>query len=219
MNQTYIFFDLDGVISDPQEGITKAIDYALRQFQITTDHLEEYSRFIGPPLYQSLQAAYGFDDEKTKLAVENYRVYFRQKGIFENYMYPGIDLLIENLYQAGKKIILATSKPTEFSCNIIRRYGLYHYFFDVCGSTLDNTRTNKGDVIAYAIQKNHIQTIENCIMVGDRKYDIEGARQNHMDCIAVTYGYGSIKEIEESHPLYIVSSPEKLQHLLLSENN
>ena len=94
MEKNYVFFDLDGVISDPKEGITRSIDYALRKFGITTDNVDEYSRFIGPPLYSSLQKAYHFDDAEAENAVKYYREYFREKGIFENYMYSGIDILM-----------------------------------------------------------------------------------------------------------------------------
>ena len=120
---------------------------------------------------------------------------------------------MKHLYDSGKKLVLATSKPTEFSRDIIERYGILDCFYDVCGSTLDNSRTDKDAVIAYAMEKNHITDPADIIMVGDRKYDIIGARKNGIDCIAVTYGYGSLEEIRKSHPTYTVHSVEELDKL------
>ncbi len=217
IKKQYILLDLDGVISDPKEGITKSIDYALRSFGIVTESLDSLKRFIGPPLFDSFVQYYGFSSRQAEEAMRQYRVYFKEKGIYENYMYDGMGELLKNLYQAGKKLILATSKPTEFSSQIIERYGVLDYFEDICGSTMDNSRTSKGDVIRYAMGRNRITDPNEAIMVGDRKYDILGARENKMDCIAVLYGYGSREEVDACSPAYLVRDVNELNALLFHE--
>lgn len=214
MEKQYVFFDLDGVISDPKEGITKSIDFALRSFGIETKDLDSLKRFIGPPLYDSFIDFYGFSPEKAEEAMRQYRVYFKEKGIFENYMYDGMRDLLEELYRTGVKLILATSKPTEFSRQIIERYGVLNCFEDICGSSMDNSRTSKGDVIRYALEKNRISDPSSVIMVGDRIYDVIGARENEIESIAVLYGYGSREEVEGCSPNYIARNIPELREIL-----
>jgi phosphoglycolate phosphatase len=216
MDKQFILFDLDGVISDPKEGITKSIDYALRFFGIVTEDIDSLKRFIGPPLFDSFMEYYGFSSGKAEEAMKQYRIYFKENGIFENYMYEGMADLLRKLYHAGKKLILATSKPTEFSRQIIERYGVLNYFADICGSTMDNSRTSKGDVIRYALERNEIRDPSQAIMVGDRKFDIVGAHENQVDCIAVTYGYGSLEEIYVCSPEWIARDILELEKVLLN---
>ena len=129
-------------------------------------------------------------------------------------MYDGMRDLLEELYRTGVKLILATSKPTEFSRQIIERYGVLNCFEDICGSSMDNSRTSKGDVIRYALEKNRISDPSSVIMVGDRIYDVIGARENEIESIAVLYGYGSREEVEGCSPNYIARNIPELREIL-----
>ncbi len=199
-------FDLDGTLTDPAEGITNSVAYALNKFGIKVDNREELYKFIGPPLVNSFMEYYGFDKEKAFLAVEIYREYFREKGIFENKLYKNIPLVLETLQQNGKIIVLATSKPEEFAIRILKHFDLFEYFDLVCGATMDEKRSEKSDIIKYALKKLK-SPLQNCVMIGDRCYDILGAKENGISSIGVTYGYGSYEELENSRADYIVEKP------------
>ena len=124
----YVLFDLDGTLTDPALGITNSVMYALKKFGISVSDRSELFRFIGPPLMYSFKTYYGFDDEKAKLALDYYRDRFADGGKFENEVYPGIAELLAELRSAGSRIILATSKPEEFSVEILEHFDLLKYF-------------------------------------------------------------------------------------------
>lgn len=208
MKSVYLF-DLDGTLTDPKEGITRSVAYALKKFDITVEHLDDLCVFIGPPLIDSFMKEYGMSEEQANDAIRYYREYFSVTGIFENKVYPGIEKLLKKLKDKKCTCIVATSKPEAFAKQIIQHFHLEEYFDDICGATMDGTRSKKGDVIAYALKKNNIAK-ETAIMVGDRKHDIIGAHENDLRCIAVLYGYGSAKEFTDAHADLIVESVEAL---------
>ncbi len=209
----YVLFDLDGTLTDPKEGITKSIRYALKQYGIEAT-MEELIPFIGPPLGESFKHYYGFSEEKAKEAIEKYREYYSEKGIYENTLYEGIDLLLKELYEKGVRIILATSKPLFFAKKVLEYFKIDQYFYFVAGSELNGVRGEKHEVIEYAIKHASID-ITKAIMVGDRKFDINGARMHHIDTIALTFGYGSIEELQEAGAYKIVDSVAQLKKELL----
>lgn len=209
----YFLFDLDGTLTDPGLGITNSVAYALGKYGITVEDRRELYPFIGPPLRQSFSEFYGFDEEKTKEAVAFYREYFSEKGLFENEVYEGIPEVLSQLKQAGKKLLVATSKPEEFTNRILEHFGLAEYFDFVAGATMDETRNEKADIIAYALEQIADADKSKIVMVGDRKFDILGARENGIDSIGVLYGYGSRAELEEAQATFIVEKPEDLLRL------
>ena len=209
----YFLFDLDGTLTDPGLGITNSVAYALGKYGITVEDRRELYPFIGPPLRQSFSEFYGFDEEKTKEAVAFYREYFSEKGLFENEVYEGIPEVLSQLKQAGKKLLVATSKPEEFTNRILEHFGLAEYFDFVAGATMDETRNEKADIIAYALEQIADADKSKIVMVGDRKFDILGARENGIDSIGVLYGYGSRTELEEAQATFIVEKPEDLLRL------
>ena len=209
----YFLFDLDGTLTDPGLGITNSVAYALGKYGITVEDRRELYPFIGPPLRQSFSEFYGFDEEKTKEAVAFYREYFSEKGLFENEVYEGIPEVLSQLKQAGKKLLVATSKPEEFTNRILEHFGLAEYFDFVAGATMDETRNEKADIIAYALEQIADADKSKIVMVGDRKFDILGARENGIDSIGVLYGYGSRTELEEAQATHIVEKPEELLRL------
>lgn len=206
----YFLFDLDGTLTDPGLGITNSVAYALEKYHITVEDRRELYPFIGPPLRHSFSEFYGFDEEKTKEAVAFYREYFSEKGLFENEVYEGIPEVLSQLKQAGKKLLVATSKPEEFTNRILEHFGLAEYFDFVAGATMDETRNEKADIIAYALEQISDADKSKIVMVGDRKFDILGARENGIDSIGVLYGYGSRAELEEAQATHIVEKPENL---------
>lgn len=216
MKYRYILFDLDGTLTDPKTGITKAVAYALDKMGYSYVDLNDLTKFIGPPLYDSFSDYYQMDLEQVKQAIDYYREYFKEKGIFENEIYEGIrDLLIE-LKINGCVLAVATSKPTVFAEIIIKYFNLDPYFDIIVGSNLDGTRVKKGEVIAYTLEQLNVRDTNNTIMVGDREHDIFGANQNGLDSIGVEYGYGSKEELEEAGATFVVNSVEALATLLIS---
>lgn len=211
-----VLFDLDGTIIDSGEGVTNSVAYALKKFGIEVEDKSTLSKFIGPPLIYSFKTFYGFDDEKAKLAIEYYREYYQDKGIFEGDIYEGVEELLCNLKKAGKKIILATSKPEAFAKRILEKASLIKYFDFVAGATLDeSTRITKIDVLEYALKEAKIDTVDDVIMIGDRFYDIEGAHNFGIDCLAVLYGYGARDEFEKYGAEYIFETPAQISKFLV----
>ncbi|MGE7689445.1 HAD family hydrolase [Lysinibacillus sp. NPDC097214] len=208
-----VLFDLDGTLSDPKIGITKSVQHALQKAGIEVNNLDELESFIGPPLQVSFQEIYGFDDMQIDQAINDYRERFTERGMFENKLYENIPALLTNLKQQGYILAIATSKPTVFAEQILQYFNLEHYFDFVAGSNLDGTRSAKGEVITFAREHFNEAKIDQFIMIGDRKYDIVGAHENHMDSIGVTYGYGSLEELTDAQATYIVNSVSELQEL------
>lgn len=211
-------FDLDGTLTDPKEGITRSVAYALKHFSIEIQDYDALSVFIGPPLMDSFQEFYGFSYEDAKIAVAKYREYFSKQGIFENKLYFGIQEVLFQLQSQNIDCILATSKPEPFAKMIMDHFQLTPYFKGICGATLDETRNKKGNVIAYAMQTYELQK-KDTLMIGDRKHDVLGAKENGLLSIGVTYGYGSKEELLQAGADEIATSVEellaKISHIFL----
>jgi Predicted phosphatases len=210
----YLLLDLDGTITDPMVGITRSVEYALSHFNIKVNHLEELCPFIGPPLKDSFKEFYNFTDEQADIALKKYREYFSEKGIFENVVYDGIEDFFQHQIKKGRTLMLATSKPEPFAKKILEHFKLDHYFSFVGGATLDDTRSTKTDVIKHVIESNHITELAQVIMIGDRKHDIEGAKNNDIASIGVLYGYGDKAELINAGADFIVEDITKLNLLL-----
>jgi phosphoglycolate phosphatase len=208
-----VLFDLDGTLTDPKTGITKSVQYALDKLGIHVEDPDELVHFIGPPLIDSFREYYGFDTHLANQAIGYYRERFAQTGIFENKLYPGIPELLAGLKNQGRRLFVATSKPTAFSLRILQHFGLDPYFEGVVGSELDGTRNAKTEVIEYVLASYHLTAKDRIVMIGDRKHDVIGAKANGIDSIGVTYGYGSFAEMEECKPTYIVESIAELSRM------
>ena len=209
-----VLFDLDGTLTDPGEGITKSVEYALKKFDIITQDRCELYKFIGPPLKDSFMKYYGFSEEKAEQAIAYYREYFRDIGIFENEVYEGVEDMLRSLHADGKRLILATSKPEEFAIRILEHFGLKKYFAVAAGASMDSSRSKKGDVIAYAISFCEDFNKDTAVMIGDREHDIIGAKENGLKSIGVLYGYGDENELKTAGADYIVSSPTDILNLI-----
>jgi len=197
-----ILFDLDGTLTDPYPGMAKSLGYALGKFGMSEDSADRIRRFIGPPLLRSFIDFYGFDEERADMAVKYYREYYSEKGLYDNRLYDGVGRLLKGLKDAGRVCMIATSKPDRFAREVLRYLEIENYFDAVVGSSLDGALYEKEDIIKFAIESCGLDRAET-VMVGDRKYDIIGARKNGIDSIAVAYGYGTAEELEESGPTRI----------------
>ncbi|MBR7079357.1 MAG: HAD family hydrolase [Treponema sp.] len=211
----YIFFDLDGTLTDPALGITNSFKHALEYFGLEIPSYEKLCSFIGPPLVDTFRTQFGFSDEKASLGVLKYREYFAEKGLLENSVYPGIPDLLSDLKDAGKKLVVATSKPEEYSVKIIEHFGLAPYFENVCGSLMDERRSKKDQVIEYALERNKIGDRSKVLMVGDRKHDILGAKKTGLKSCGVLFGYGSLEELKEAGADYIAGDMAELKKICL----
>ncbi|AUC91179.1 phosphoglycolate phosphatase [Streptococcus suis] len=214
MYQT-ILFDLDGTLTDSGQGILNSVAYALEKMGIEEPDTANLNRFIGPPLYESFSRFYQLSPEDTQSAVDAFRVYFKEKGMFENQLYPGIIPLLEELRTAGKTLVIATSKPEIFAKQILEHFGIAHYFDVIAGASLDSSRISKADVIGHAI--NQLEAFpKHAVMIGDREHDIEGARMHQLPAIGVLYGYGSKQEFEKAGATMIVETVQDLKKVLLT---
>lgn len=215
MNKYYILFDLDGTLTDPKVGITNSVAHALRKFSIEVENLDDLCCFIGPPLTDSFIKYYGFSEDDAKKGVEYYREHFKDKGLYENFVYDNIEELLIKLKSLNKKLIVATSKPEVFAKKILDHFNLIKYFDFIAGSNLDGTRVKKADVISYALEKIQISDTSKAIMIGDREHDIIGANENKIESIGVLYGYGNINEFIEHKATYIANDVSELLKLLI----
>ena len=215
MRWRYLLFDLDGTLTDPMLGITRSVQYALRRFGIEVDDLRTLCRFIGPPLKESFRDFYGMDDEQDARAVALTREYFAQRGIFENRLYEGIPELLTELQAAGCMLAMATSKPEPFARQIAEHFHLADRFTLIGGATMDGTRTAKRDVVRYVLGALDVEDPTAAVMIGDRRYDIEGAAAEGIASIGVLWGYGSREELAAAGAGQIVGTIPELRALLV----
>ncbi|MGE4353022.1 MAG: HAD hydrolase-like protein [Oscillospiraceae bacterium] len=212
-----ILFDLDGTISDSGLGITRSVAYALEKFGIHVADLKTLNTFVGPPLNESFREQFGFSPEECRQAVAYYRERYQDIGVRETESYPGIRELLRKLKGAGKTVALATSKPTVFARVILDEYGVTDCFDLILGCELDGRRSEKIEVMEACLSTLDIDSDEkkkHTVMVGDRHYDIDGAKHCGIVSVGVTYGYAQGDELSGAD--YIVETTEALGRVLLS---
>ena len=209
-----VLFDLDGTLTDPGEGITNSVAYALKKFNIEVEDRKELYNFIGPPLIDSFMKFYCMNYEDGLKAVEYYREYFGVTGIFENTMFDGIPELLDKIKKSGRKISLATSKPEQYAVRILEHFGLTKYFDFIGAATMDESRSKKADVITYTLNNLGVTDKSDVVMIGDRHHDIEGANLNGLDSIGVLFGYGDRDELEKAGATYIAETINDINKFL-----
>ena len=196
MRYPIVLFDLDGTLTNPGLGITNSVMYSLKKYGIEGQPRESLYRFIGPPLHESYEKFYSFSREQAMQAVSYYREYYEEKGMFENEVYPGIKQLLRDLI-------------------ILDYYELSNYFYYIAGANMDGTRTDKAEVIAYALKQIPAEyNNKKVLMVGDRSHDIIGAKKNGIDCAGVLFGYGSREELEEAGADFVADSVEAVRNIV-----
>lgn len=216
MRYPIVLFDLDGTLTNPGLGITNSVMYSLEKYGIEGQSRESLYRFIGPPLHESYEKFYSFSREQAMQAVSYYREYYEEKGMFENEVYPGIKELLCGLTKQGVLCLVATSKPEIYAKKILDYYELSNYFYYIAGANMDGTRTDKAEVIAYALKQIPAEyNNKKILMVGDRSHDIIGAKKNGIDAAGVLFGYGSREELEEAGADFIADSVEAVRNIIL----
>ena len=206
-----ILFDLDGTIIEPIEGILNSIRHAAQKIGVEIPAHTELYQFIGPPIMDSFQSKLSLDYEKANQAVSYFRKYYSTEGIHQHQLYPNIEHVLKTLKQKGYRLFIATSKPTLFAKEILKGHNLDVLFDEIVGSNLDNSRSDKTEIIEYIVSKYQLD-IKKTIMIGDTKYDIIGAKNHKIKSIGVSYGHGSFNSFK---PDYIVDNCIQLQDLIL----
>ena len=206
-----ILFDLDGTLTESGEGITKCVQYALEKLGKPEADLKKLEVFIGPPLMEQFMKYAGLDEKTARRAVEYYRERYSTTGIFENRPYPGVEEMLQELKRKKYLLAVASSKPEYFVKQILDYFHLTEYFDEIVGSELNGSRTNKTEVIEETLRRLGLDKHrEQVIMVGDKEHDVLGARTAGLECVAVSYGYGTEEEITAAQPLQTVSSTEEI---------
>ena len=209
-----ILFDLDGTLTDSGLGITRAVQYALGQMGYAVPPRESLFAFIGPPLHSSFRKYYGMDEAASVEAVRQFRVYYNEMGgILENEVYPGVRELLSDLKKAGKRLVIATSKPQAAAETVMRHFGLDAFVPEIVGGT-DDTRNTKGKVIAYTLRQYGVDP-KTAVMVGDREHDIHGAAENGIPAIGITWGYGGRAELEGAGARAVFDTPAETAEYIL----
>lgn len=206
-----ILFDLDGTLTESGEGITKCVQYALEKFGIEEPDLKKLEVFVGPPLKEQFMKYAGLGDEDAEKAVEYYRERYGTKGTFENRPYPGVEEMLAELVRKGYRLSVASSKPEYYVKLILEHFHLSEYFTEIVGSELNGDRTDKTEVVEEALKRLGMsEHRDQVIMVGDKEHDVIGARKAGLDCVAVSYGYGTEQELAEAAPLKIAETTEEV---------
>ena len=211
----YILFDLDGTLTDPGDGIIQSVAYTLAEMDRPVTDASLLRKFIGPPLQESFREYFPGDEDAINRAILRYREHYRKQGMRMNYPYPGIMELLADLHRQDRLLSLATSKLDSIAAGVLELLGIRHYFNSVGGSDAEGTVRNKTDVIGNLIKSIGDIPKDEIVMVGDMDLDIVGARNNGIDSIAVTWGYGSREDIAREKPAHIVETVDELREILL----
>lgn len=218
MSYRYLLFDLDGTLTNSKEGIGRCVQYALDKMGRTVPPMEELDCYIGPPLADSFREFAGINSEDIPKAIAYYRERYSTIGIYENETYEGIPQMLEHLKKAGKVIALASSKPEFFAIDILKHFHIYDYFDYISGAIPGGERNSKEEVMKHALEIMEIFTEEKkkeCVMIGDRHYDIHGAQFFNLDSIGVNYGFAPEGELKEAGATYVCETVAELEKLLL----
>lgn len=208
-----LLFDLDGTLTDSTEGILKCMEHALVTMGYEVP--EDTNKFLGPPLYQSFAEFCGMNEAQVNEAVRIFRERYSVTGLFENRVYDGIPEMLERLKNAGKRLMVATSKPEVYAVRIFERFGLSQFFEIVGGANINGTRNYKDEVIEYVLAQAGITDRSRVLMIGDRKQDVEGAHKTGLKCMGILWGYGSIEELNGAGADFIAETPFKAADMLL----
>lgn len=207
-------FDLDGTLTDPFDGITRSIQFALEKMGLTAPQADDLRWCIGPPLWDSFRVLLESNDKgRLDHAVALYRERYTVTGLFENALIDGIPEALAQLHAAGARLHVCTSKPHAYAGKIVEHFGLMRYFGKVYGSELDGTRSAKSELIAHVLQEEAIAA-SRTVMVGDRKHDLIGANANGVAGIGVLWGYGTRDELKAENPVLIAERPVEISAYL-----
>ena len=206
---TTLLFDFDGTVFDTVEGITKSIQYALRKHGRDAE-IEELRCFAGPPLVDKFMEVYEVSKEEAEQLVTDFRERYVPIGVYESSPFPGIRELLEAVRAVGKKTAIATSKPQALAELLLQRAGLRNLFDVVVGSGGGVNNDAKWQIVNRAMELCGSKP-EDCVLVGDTKYDVEGAKKCGIPCIGVRWGYAAEGELETAGAAAIVETPGEIE--------
>ena len=211
-----ILFDFDGTLMDTSEGIFASFDYALTKMKIPLPSRDFYKKLIGPPLKDTFMNTFSLDEENAGKAMAFYREHYTPAGVYQVKVYEGIKQMLETLCKKGKRLFVASSKPEVYIRELLQKHSLDSYFEFAGGSDMEETRVKKNEIIEYVLSSCNIgcEQKAECVMAGDRKYDVKGASLAGIKCIGVTWGFGSEEELEEAGAVAVVHSVGELAQAL-----
>ncbi|MCR5283216.1 MAG: HAD hydrolase-like protein [Lachnospiraceae bacterium] len=218
----YVLFDLDGTLTDSGPGIMNAVRHVMEKMHLEDPGAQALRSFVGPPLKDSFERVFGLSGEQIPEAIRIYREYYREKGIFENEVYPGIPQLLSDLKEKGLFLGVASSKPETFVKRILEHFELDGYFSVVTGSIEEGGRETKDEVLAEALQRirkteGHQCRGSNTILVGDRWMDLASAKTQGIDGALVTFGYATEQELSEQEPAFFAEDAAQLYEGICKE--
>lgn len=213
MKYRNLLFDLDGTLTDSRPGIINALRYAFARLGMEAPE-DRLTQFIGPPLRDSFIDVCRMERAAAERAVSAYRTYYNKRGVFENALYEGVPHLLSCLKAQGARIMLATSKPEPTALLVLEHFSLRSFFDFVGAAEQDGPRSRKEDVIRFTLESTGCLT-EHTVMIGDRRYDIEGARAVGLDAVGAAYGYGGREELERAGACAVADDVSGLERLLL----
>ena len=209
--QKAVFFDLDGTLTDSGEGIINCAALALEHFGLPVPTREGMRVFVGPPLDQTF-IKFGVPADKTDEAIAVFRSRYRTVGKFENFPYPGIREALESLKAQGHRLFVATSKPEVLANEVLHHFDLSRYFEKIAGATLDGSRSHKADVITYLLRLTG--DVGQTVMVGDTSFDVLGAAEHGIPTIGVSWGYGTVSDMENAGAIAVANTMDELVALI-----
>jgi phosphoglycolate phosphatase len=211
----HIIFDLDGTLSDPREGVYNAYYYAAARLNLKMPDADILSTLIGPPLQKGFADVFGLQGKEIDNAVDAFREYYGDRGLFENKLYAGISELLEELTQTGTPVYVATSKFETYAKRVLENFSILQYFTDVAGADYSGYHATKTGLVSGLLLRNGIRDPWEVVVVGDTHYDIEAAAELELDSVGVSYGFSSYEEIEKLNPDYIARTVKELRGFLL----
>lgn len=214
-DKKYIFFDLDGTLTNSEKSIITCIDYAAQQLSLPELPMEIKRKFIGPPLLDSFAEYFSLDKPTAQIAVEKYRELYSAKALYMDELFDGAEQMIIALKNAGKKLFTATSKPEKYAKIILHNVGADKYFERIVGASFDESRSNKIDVMKSALKISGAENSDECVMIGDRCYDAQGAAHIGIDCIGALWGFGSREELQAAGCRAVCEKPLDLLQMLI----
>lgn len=212
MKYKAIFFDLDGTLTNPEEGIINCIRYAAEHYGVTIDR-KDRRKYIGPPLVDTFIELLGPDVQQAEEAVAKYRERFRPIGLYENEIYDGVPETLAQLKDMGYVLCTASSKPQRFVDTILEHFDIKKYFDFVGGASMDGKISKKEDVINLVLEETGF-TPQQVLMVGDRMFDLTGAKEFGMDAVGVLYGFGSYEELSSYDNIALLNDISQLINIL-----
>ena len=205
-----VVFDLDGTLFDAEEGIVSSVRKAMKEMGLEIPQGAQLRQVVGPPLRYSFHDLLNVPSERLDEAADRYAHIFRSEGMYRYSVYPGIRTMLRVLKENGIYVALASSKPRDLCEHILRHYGLRHFFDRVIGETDSHAKLGKPEMIRRALPEHY----ERAAMVGDRLYDMEGAKAAGVDGVGAVYGCGSVEELRRAGATLLVSDADELRELL-----